>query len=288
MRWIVSSYLRQTAQQSLIKVVGEAIRGGVRPEDEEGAGGADEPPPPCSAVVVFGSDLEGGGFVDTLQPARALRGASFVEFDGRRKGRRIVAVETGQGAEAAERGTDDAVELLQPAWVVSAGFAGALDDKLRRGHLLLADTLVDETGEELSVGLRISPEQIAATPGLHTGRLLSVGKLVRDEAARRSLAERHRAVAYDQETSAVARVCRRRKVRFLSVRIVTDAVDQRPSRELERMFEPGTIAGKLGAATAALFQRPSVVKELWQMREDAVRYSDRLARFLGGVLDQLD
>lgn len=284
LRWIVNSYLRQTAQRSLYQAFGEVLQGrSPLGEDPAEAG----PPPPCAAALVFGSDLEAGGFVDALGKTRVTRGASFTEFDGRRGERRLVVVETGTGLAAAQRGVDDAITLLEPQWVISAGFAGALDERLKKGHFLMADTVADETGDELATGLKLDPATVAATPGLHVGKLLTIDRLVREESERRELAARHRAVACDMETMAVARVCRERRVRFLAVRVISETVDHALSREMGRLVEQNSLAGKLGVVAATLLQRPGAVKDLWAMREDAIKLSDRLAKFLGGVVDQL-
>ena len=86
---------------------------------------------------------------------------------------------------------------------------------------------------------------------------------------------------------AVAEVCRRHRTRFLSVRVISDALDDQLPPELERLVNHSSIAGKLGAATRAIWQRPSIVKDMWRLRETAQRASDRLARFLTGVVPQL-
>lgn len=288
-RWLVNSYVRQTAQRKLYEVMGEALRGGPAPASAEASDAPDdvagEPPPPCAAAVVFGSDLEAGGLIDSLSRPRATRGASFTDFDGRRGERRIVVVETGVGREAARRGADDAIRYLSPQWVISAGFAAALDERVRRGSFLMADSVMDEAGQELAVGFRVDPA--TAPRGVHVGRLLTVDRLVRDEAQRRELGTKHAALACDMETMAVAEACRAARVRFMAVRVVTEGVDERMSQEIERWLKQGTWAGKLGVAAAALMQRPAIVKEFWKLREDAIQASDRLARFLGGVLDQL-
>jgi adenosylhomocysteine nucleosidase len=293
LRWVVNSYLRQTVQRTLQNVAREAMQGRP-PGPVESAGpeasgppegGPVEPAPPCAAALVFASDVEAGGFIDTLGSVRATRGASYVDFDGCRNGRRIVVVETGIGAAAAGRATEDAITVLRPAWVVSAGFAGSLVDHVRPGQFVLADSLVDEQGVELALGMKLL--EAGASPGVHVGRLLTVEHVVRDEARRRELGARHQALACDQESMAVAQACRRQQVRCLSVRVVSDAVDQQLSRELELLLDNPSWAGKLGVAAAALLNRPSAVKEFWKLRETALGFSDRLAKFLGGVVDQL-
>jgi adenosylhomocysteine nucleosidase len=73
----------------------------------------------------------------------------------------------------------------------------------------------------------------------------------------------------------------------LSVRVIADEVDDRIPVALERMSASSTWAAKLGTATGALLKRPSTVKDWWHLQQQALVASDRLAKFLGGVLPQL-
>jgi adenosylhomocysteine nucleosidase len=170
---------------------------------------------------------------------------------------------------------------------VATGFAGALVDSVQRGHILMADSIVDSSHQLLEVGFRIPPHVVAATPSLHVGRLLTVDQLVRQRAEKERLAAEFGAIACDMETMAVAQVCRSRQVRFLSVRMISDGLDDRLPPEVERMLDQRSLAGRLGAATRAIFERPSSVKDMWKLQEVARRASDRLANFLAGVIPQL-
>ena len=89
------------------------------------------------------------------------------------------------------------------------------------------------------------------------------------------------------ETLAVADVCRREKVRFLSVRVISDALDDELPQEIERLLDQKSLASKLGAAAGAVFNRPSSVKDMWNLKEQAIQASDRLARFLASTIAQL-
>jgi adenosylhomocysteine nucleosidase len=111
--------------------------------------------------------------------------------------------------------------------------------------------------------------------------------LIRRIAERRELAARHQAVACDMETCGVAEVCARDQTRFLPIRIISDAVDDRIPKEAEHLLKQKTLAGKLGALAGAILDRPGSIKDLWQLREDAIAASDRLARFLAAVAEKL-
>ena len=101
------------------------------------------------------------------------------------------------------------------------------------------------------------------------------------------LGRQHEALACDMETMVIAEVCRQQKVRFLAVRVITEGVDERLPVELERMFAQKTIAGKLGAATGAILRRPGAVKDWWKYQQEGLQASERLAKFLSGIVAQL-
>ncbi len=48
-----------------------------------------------------------------------------------------------------------------------------------------------------------------------------------------------------------------------------------------------TMLGRLGAASGAIVRRPASIKDMWKLRENAILASDRLAKFLEGVVTQL-
>jgi adenosylhomocysteine nucleosidase len=294
-RMLVSQFAREAATRKMRDVVDEellrrrtGVDSGEAPDEAQDSNAA--PPqeiPPCDVLVVFALGVESCGLADRLEESTTLGGQSFREHAGRLGPQRVVVIEGGVGREAAARATDDAVALHQPAWVVSAGFAAGLRPELRRGHIVMADSLLDEQGGEWAVGFKIDPEVAASTAGLHVGRLLTVDRLVRTSEEKRRLGEQFDAVALDMETTAVAEVCRRHHLRMLSVRVISDAVDDQLPREIERLVRQKSLAGQLGAAAGAIIGRPSSVKDMWKLRDDAFQASERLANFLLGVLPQL-
>jgi len=203
------------------------------------------------------------------------------------KGRHVLVAESGVGQDAANTVTADLIRLYRPNWVISAGFAGALQGDLRRGHILMAEEVVNATGKKLSIGLTVDRASIEASPALHVGRLLTVDQLIRTRSQKERMGENHAALACDMETLAVAEACQQAGTKFMSVRIISDSLDDELPKEVESMLAQNSLVGKLGAATGAIFHRPSSVKDIWKLKEDALKATDRLARFLTGVIDQL-
>lgn len=301
LRWLVNQYLRDAAEGKLRDVVA-----GVAPEPNAAASerhprqnlqpvapdnnSADPLAPdflPCHTAFIFALGIESGGLVDLLANSETSNHKHGVERAGKLAGREVAVVESGVGQKAAARATAEAIKFYQPKWVVSAGFAGGLDEKLRRGHIVMADEVVHAGGETIPIDLRLDRESIAATKGLHVGRLVTVDSILREPSERRCLAEKHSAIACDMETYAIAAICRQENVPFLAIRIISDSVDDELPPEIEHLLKQKSLAGKLGAAAGAVFKRFSAAKDLWKLREDALKASDRLAKFLAGTINQL-
>jgi adenosylhomocysteine nucleosidase len=187
--------------------------------------------------------------------------------------------------EAATRGTADCLSVHQPKWVISAGFAGGLVPTLKKGHILMAEEILDLSGRSLASDHKV--DRSTASPSLHLGRLLTVDRILRDPQEKNALGQQHGAVACDMESFAVAEVCRQAGVPWLSVRIISDTVDDLLPPEIELLLAEKSLAGKLTAAAAAIVNRFSAVGDMWQLYEDALKCSQRLARFLKGVVEQL-
>jgi adenosylhomocysteine nucleosidase len=304
LRWLVQNYLREAAEGKVREVFSGVIErdpqqrssarkeGQAEPDGEELTGGeesAGDGPGiiPCDVAFIFGSGLEAGGLVDALKGSETSRHAHGTEHAGKLDGREVVIVESGVGGKAAARAVREAIKFYEPQWVISAGFATALCEELRRGQVLMAEEVASPAGEKLATGITLEPHIVAATRGLHVGRLLTVDDVVRKPAERRELREQHHALACDMETFAVAAACREAGAKLISVRLITDAVDDELPPEIEHLLAQKTIAAKIGATAGALLNRFSAAKDLWRLREDALKGSDRLAKFLRGVTAQL-
>ena len=290
LRWLVNNYLREAAQGKLQSVLADTFRGG-NPSAAAGVEGKEPGPPelapPCDVAIIFALGIEAGGMVDKMSGASSTQCKSFMEHAGSVNGKEVVIAESGAGLEAAAAATAEVIKFHEPAWVISAGFAGGLAEGPNKGDFLMADQVVNLKGERLEVGLKLSPEAIAATKRLHVGRLLSVEKLIGLPAEKRKLGEAHQALACDMESFAVADTCRRLKTRFLSVRIISDGVDDQLPKEVEQLMKQTTLGAKLASAAKAVYSRPQSAADMWKLQEEALKASDRLARFLVSMLPQL-
>jgi adenosylhomocysteine nucleosidase len=228
--------------------------------------------------------IEVGALLGRFAHMRTYHGPRHTVFEGECGGKRTALLVAGPGRAAAQRGAELLLAGHRPRWIVSAGFAGALDPALARDDLVLATEVVDLDGGHFAIDLSV-PEA-AQGQRISSGRLLTVDAIVRTAAEKAGLRARFGADLVDMETSAVAALCGGRGIRFLSVRVISDeAHTDLPPEVLSVLGRTGSY--RLGAALGALWRRPSSFKELWALREHALSAADRLAVLTPGILARL-
>ncbi len=293
MRWLIDNYLRDAAQGKVREVVSGLTRVQGAGERRQGTGDREQEEEaqqeflPCDVAFVFALGIESGGLVDLLKGGETSRQKHGTEHAGKLAGREVVIVEGGVGQKAAARATAEAIKFYQPKWVISAGFAGGLKEELRRGHIVMAEDVANLAGQTMAMEMRLDRQSLAGIKGLHLGRLVTVDSILREPEERKRLAEQSQAAACDMESFAVAETCRKLGVPCLAIRIISDAVDDELPPEIEHLLKQKSLAGRLGAAAGAVMKRLGAAKDLWKLREDALKASDRLAKFLIGVTEQL-
>lgn len=253
------------------------------------------PPEPCHLGFVFALMQEAGGTIDRLAGAIDIAGAGFTIREGGLAGRRVATIVSGAGRKAAARAAEILIAGHAPKCVVSTGFAGGLADDVARGDFVVASEVVDAAGMRLGVDLPrslvefatadVSPD--AKRPCVHVGRFVTVDAIATTPEAKRQLGQTHAAIAVDMESLAVAEVCARLGTAFLSIRIVSDAVADALPAEVTNLVKQKSLAGQLGAVAGALFKRPSSIKDIYKLKEDALLASDRLAKFLETIVPRI-
>ncbi|MGW8257247.1 MAG: phosphorylase family protein, partial [Thermoguttaceae bacterium] len=232
---------------------------------------------PCDFGIVFALGIESGALEDLLSGSVRVRAHGFTAKEGGINGRRVVIVRSGAEAKNVARATDLLLDGHHPKMVVSAGFAGGLDPKLRRNDIVVANEVIDARGQKLSLDQQASTFTWATEqPGTHAGKLLTLDQVVHDPREKQLLFQRHQAMALDMESFAVAEACRRRHVPFLGVRIILDAASDALPSYVERLLRQKSEAARLGAAVAMLWHRPKSFKDLWALKEKSLEASDRL------------
>jgi adenosylhomocysteine nucleosidase len=145
----------------------------------------------------------------------------------------------GIGAEAARRSTEAVIRETNPARVISAGFAGALDRSLRVGHVLEPRTVIN-----VADGARTD---VGAGEGMLVSSTTVAGK---EEKIR--LGKAYGASAVDMEAAAVAQGAQARGVEFGALKAISDTVDFNLPAMDRFVADDGTFRSTRFACYAAL------------------------------------
>jgi adenosylhomocysteine nucleosidase len=190
---------------------------------------------------------------------------------------RVVVMETGVGVERAVR----AVEWLAgrpehegtaygPAYVLMAGFAGALSPALHPADLVAARAVIDQQKQSWS-----ATHRHPGADDVHEGRVLTVTRFISDTAEKLALGVNYDALAVDMESAAVARRCGELGVPWGCLRAISDDVRRPLSVEIAELVEDHQVsAWKL---TKLLVRRPTAVLALWRLARDTRLAARRLA-----------
>jgi adenosylhomocysteine nucleosidase len=150
----------------------------------------------------------------------------------------------------------------------------------------MPNEVIDCEGGRYAIDVTVPPPGEGQAPHVSTGRLLTVDRIITTAAEKADLHRRYGASLVDMETSAVAALCSARGVRFLSIRVISDEADRDLPPEVASLIGH-TGSYRAGAALRALWKRPSRIKDLWTLYEQAQEAADRLARFTVGALQRL-
>ena len=255
--------------------------------ETEGTSSHSTAPAPVSADVgvVAALGIEVGFLTDRLKKVRKYSGPRHKVIEGEAGDKLVALIVGGAGRRAARRATELLIDGHRPRWVISAGFAGALDPSLSRGALVRAAEIVDTDGGRFPIEAENAPIETAEFPG-RPGRLLTVDEIVRTATEKAALRARYEADVVDMESSAVAAVCLERAVRFQSVRVVSDdATADLPKEVVTLMTRSGSYL--VGSALRAVWNRPSALKDFWALHEHAQTAADRLADALLATIARL-
>jgi adenosylhomocysteine nucleosidase len=194
------------------------------------------------------------------------------EHDGRRfrffENEEVVLVCGGVGAAASRRASEAVIAIFDPKIVCSAGFAGALDPKLRVGDLVRPNSVINAGDGSRTV--------IEGGEGV----LVSFGS-VASPGQKSKLRDSFGADAVDMEAAAVARSAEARHKQFTVVKAISDEMDfDFPA--MERFIDAD---GRFSQGGFACYV--AVRPWLWPRVLRLARNSNRASRALCAYLDTI-
>jgi len=156
-------------------------------------------------------------------------------------------------------------------YLISAGFAGALNDQLEVGDLLLAKNFST-----------IRPEEnfsLSSLP-IHMADLLTVPALIDSREERNKLGLTSGAVAVDMETEFIARACAAHAIPLLSLRVISDTPRELFPAPANILFDIERQQTRMPKLAAYLVAHPHRIPRL-------VQFARRIARARKSLADAL-
>ena len=248
--------------------------------DERGMAPA---PAPADVGIVAAMPMEVDDLISALKKVRKYQSVAVPVIEGEYAGKIVAVAVTGMGRPAARRGADVLIAGHRPRWLISAGFAGALNPAYSRNDLIVAREVTDREGSSFLVD---SPPEMGASVQHARGRLITVDRVVLSAVDKREMHRLYQADLVDMESSAVAAVCQEKLVRFLSIRVISDDAHHDLPHEVAAIMNPSGVY-RVGATLRSVWRRPSSVKDFWKLYEHSIEAAGRLSKFIMRCLDDL-
>jgi adenosylhomocysteine nucleosidase len=210
------------------------------------------------------------------------------------EGIRIVLVRTGMGKECALDSLKKVLSKRYPALVLSIGYAGGLDSKLKVGDLVIADKIVEiDQATPFAKSFPVNSQQedlfkmltFQKKLMIYKGTLLTANQVISGSSAKQELGSSHKALAVDMETSSLIAHCIEKKIPFVSVRAISDTMEQSLINTNSFVDSEGKIS-KIKAGWYAA-THPHVIKNLISLRSQSQKATANLTEFLGVFLRAL-
>lgn len=211
-------------------------------------------------AITFALPAESSDFVRLLEQRTVNSREGVENFRGRIHGKLINVIHTGVGKIACRDRMAVVLRRERYEYLISAGFAGALEKELRVGHILVAENYSSPKFLE-------SPKLDLGEAGTFLGRLATVPRMIESVAQRETLNKRTGAAAVDMETETIAELCAAHELPMLSVRAISDTAAEpfpAPAHVLFDLAKQKTDLFRLGTY---LLTHPSAVGRLNAFRQ---------------------
>jgi nucleoside phosphorylase len=227
-------------------------------------------------AVAFALPVESSDFVRLLTKPVIYAREGVESIRGEIHGRPIAVFHTGVGEKSCRARIENFLHQPPFKYLISAGFAGALDRELQVGNLLLSENFS-------SPELLGSPYLDFADSALFVGMLATVPGVIDSKAERDRWALESGAVAVDMETEFIAAACAAHQLPILSLRVMSDTPSEPFPAPPEVLFDLEKQKTNFARLARYLVTHPGALKRLRVFRQQVA-----LARqSLTSALDKL-
>jgi nucleoside phosphorylase len=183
----------------------------------------------------------------------------------------ISVLVTGMGRKNSERALLQSLPKSLPGLVLTCGFAGALDPRLKIGNVVF----------EVDPESRLAPslQEAGAAPAIFHCATRVATTIAEKTALRKSTG----ADVVEMESQFIRRICRDKKIPSATVRAISDsALDDLPLDFNELMNENDTLS--FSRLTLALMKSPGKIPQLMQLQKNTRLAAQKLADVLTELL----
>jgi nucleoside phosphorylase len=236
-------------------------------------------------AVSFALPAESREFVRALNNKSAANPNGVTTIRGMIGARLIEVLHTGVGEKVCRQRVGKFLsalrseETIQPnqqdqqvACLISAGFAGALNNDLQIGDLILAENFSTVNASETC--------RLISNPRTHVANLLTIPALIDSPDERNKLALISGAVAVDMETEFIARACATVGIPLLSLRVISDTPQHGFPGPADVLFDIERQQTRMLKLATHLLSHPSRVPRM-------IRFGGRIARARKTLADAL-
>ncbi|GHT38520.1 hypothetical protein FACS189427_12670 [Planctomycetales bacterium] len=238
------------------------------------------------AGFIFAMPMESTGITDFFHNRKVYKAANR-KFTTGRLGKldtvfNAVSVVSGIGRNNAAEATESLINAFHPKRIVSAGYSGGLSKRLKPLTVCFPEAVKSaQTGGIIDISGHFPEWFLDEESAKGKLTLLTADSAVMFPAAKLKLYKETGAELVDMETFAVAEVCLRRNVPFLSIRIILDTADEEFPKDIQQIAkaaETGTIR-LAGSLFGTLVKRPSIVTDLYSLKQRTFAASEKLAKY---------
>jgi adenosylhomocysteine nucleosidase len=216
-------------------------------------------------------------------------------WSGNWEGASIVLARTGMGKNCALSAFDEILKTVRPSLVLSLGYAGGLGFKLKIGDLIIPDSIIELSSNNSYVNKHaVSQQQLVLLEKLnfptnilvHRGALITVNQVICDPVVKKELGSLYNALAVDMETSALIAHATKNKIPFISIRSISDTVEQ----SLVDMSSFISNDGEVSKIKAGWYiaRHPNMVKKFISFRDQSQKATSNMTEFAGVIVRSFD
>jgi adenosylhomocysteine nucleosidase len=208
-------------------------------------------------------------------------------WPGKWRKQSIVLVRSGVGRQRAEDATLQVIDRFRPRVLISIGYAGAVQPELNVGDLVISNNIIEEKGKG-----EYSPnsdwlnraKNVSCGDGFKAilGGLLTVDNVIHDSVLKKELGGSYSVQAVEMETSAIAKVAKAKDVPLLSLRVISDRLDQ-------ELLDSSSFLGGNGEISTLkagwyVLTHPSSLQSALSLRKQTQIATQVMTRFLSDLL----